>query len=111
MGYQRSRRLRKKMRIDEFQEIGFIVTWSFPEGTAIEQVDATIDQFIHDVFEVHDLSFEGGGYLQWEGLVCQQKIGKCTEEHRGLVSNWLEDKGMLEVRVGELMDINYFDVE
>lgn len=58
MAYQRSRRLRKKMRIDEFQEIGFIVTWSFPEGTAIEQVDATIDQFIGEVFEKHDLSLK-----------------------------------------------------
>ncbi|AWH89331.1 YggL family protein [Limnobaculum parvum] len=109
MAHQRSRRLRKKMRIDEFQEIGFLINWAFPEGTAIEKIDATIDNFINEVFEAHDLSFEGGGYLKWDGLVCQQKIGKCTEEHRGIVTNWLEDKGMLDVKASELMDINYYE--
>lgn len=109
MANQRSRRLRKKMRIDEFQEIGFLVSWAFPEGTSVENIDATIDKFIDEVFEKHELSFEGGGYLQWDGLVCLQKIGKCTEEHRGIVGNWLEDKGMKDVKVSELMDINYID--
>ncbi|QBH95405.1 DUF469 domain-containing protein [Limnobaculum zhutongyuii] len=109
MAHQRSRRLRKKMRIDEFQEIGFLISWAFPEGTVVEKIDATIDNFINDVFEAHDLSFEGGGYLKWDGLVCLQKIGKCTEEHRGIVTNWLEDKGMLDVKASELMDINYYE--
>lgn len=109
MAQQRSRRLRKKMRLDEFQEIGFMVSWAFPEGTEVEKVDATIDRFINDVFEAHDLSFEGGGYLQWDGLVCLQKIGKCTEEHRAIVSKWLESNGMTNVKTSELMDINYFD--
>ncbi|MDR0806781.1 MAG: YggL family protein [Enterobacteriaceae bacterium] len=109
MAQQRSRRLRKKMRIDEFQEIGFLVSWQFPETTTIENIDVTVDKFINEVFETHDLSFEGGGYLKWDGLVCLQKIGKCTDEHRGIVSNWLEDHGMLDVKVSDLMDINYLD--
>ncbi|WP_159565945.1 YggL family protein [Budvicia diplopodorum] len=109
MAQQRSRRLRKKMRLDEFQEIGFMVSWEFPEGTTVEKVDAAIDRFISEVFEAHDLSFEGGGYLQWDGLVCLQKIGKCTEEHRAVVSKWLESNGMNNVKSSELMDINYFD--
>ncbi len=33
MAKNRSRRLRKKMHIDEFQELGFSVAWRFPEGT------------------------------------------------------------------------------
>lgn len=109
MAQQRSRRLRKKMRLDEFQEIGFMVSWEFPEGTEVEKVDATIDSLINEVFEAQDLSFEGGGYLQWDGLVCLQKIGKCTEEHRAIVTKWLESKGMTNVKTSELMDINYFD--
>lgn len=32
MAKNRSRRLRKKMHIDEFQEIGFSVAWSFLKG-------------------------------------------------------------------------------
>lgn len=30
MAKNRSRRLRKKMHIDEFQELGFSVAWRFP---------------------------------------------------------------------------------
>ena len=39
MAKNRSRRLRKKMHIDEFQELGFSVAWRFPEGTSEEQID------------------------------------------------------------------------
>ena len=46
MAKQRSRRLRKKMRIDEFQELGFSVKWTFPENTPIEEVDRFVDELI-----------------------------------------------------------------
>ena len=39
MAKNRSRRLRKKMHIEEFQEVGFSVAWRFPEGTSVEQID------------------------------------------------------------------------
>ncbi|SPX17368.1 protein [Escherichia coli] len=42
MAKNRSRRLRKKMHIDEFQELGFSVAWRFPEGTSEEQIDKTV---------------------------------------------------------------------
>ncbi len=32
----RSRRLRKKLRVDEFQEMGFDISFNFPVGTAEE---------------------------------------------------------------------------
>lgn len=51
MAKNRSRRLRKKMHIDEFQELGFSVAWRFPEGTSEEQIDKTVDDFINDVIE------------------------------------------------------------
>ncbi len=37
MAKNRSRRLRKKMHIEEFQEVGFSVACAFPEGTSVEQ--------------------------------------------------------------------------
>ena len=46
---QRSRRLRKKLRIDEFQELGFELSWNFPAGTAEEQIDRLIDALILEV--------------------------------------------------------------
>ena len=39
MAKNRSRRLRKKMHIEEFHEVGFSVAWRFPEGTSVEQID------------------------------------------------------------------------
>lgn len=89
MAKNRSRRLRKKMHIDEFQELGFSVAWRFPEGTSEEQIDKTVDDFINEVIEPNKLAFDGSGYLAWEGLICMQEIGKCTENIRRLcVSGW-----------------------
>lgn len=67
MAKNRSRRLRKKMHIDEFQELGFSVAWRFPEGTSEEQIDKTVDDFINEVIEPNKLAFDGSGYLAWEG--------------------------------------------
>ena len=51
MAKNRSRRLRKKMHIEEFQEVGFSVAWRFPEGTSVEQIDQDVDAFINDVID------------------------------------------------------------
>ena len=82
MATNRSRRLRKKMHIDEFQEVGFSVAWRFADGTSEEQIDQTVNDLI--------------------GL---QEIGKCTEEHQAIVRKWLEDRGLADVRTSELFDI------
>ncbi len=37
------------------------------------------------------LAYNGSGYLMWEGLICLQQTGKCTDEHRELVREWLEN--------------------
>ena len=57
MAKNRSRRLRKKMHIDEFQELGFSVAWRFPEGTSEEQIDKTVDDFINEVIEPTQYNF------------------------------------------------------
>jgi uncharacterized protein YggL (DUF469 family) len=46
------------------------------------------------VIEPNKLAFDGSGYLSWEGLICMQEIGKCTEEHQAIVRKWLEDRGL-----------------
>ncbi|WP_241650511.1 50S ribosome-binding protein YggL, partial [Rosenbergiella collisarenosi] len=43
MAVNRSRRLRKKLHLDEFQEFGFSVAWSFPAGTDTTTIDKTVD--------------------------------------------------------------------
>lgn len=105
MAKNRSRRLRKKMHIDEFQELGFSVAWRFPEGTSEEQIDQTVNDLIEEVIEPNKLAFDGSGYLSWEGLICMQEIGKCTEEHQAIVRKWLEDRKLADVRTSELFDV------
>lgn len=105
MATQRSRRLRKKMHIDEFQELGFSIAFAFPEGTSEETIDSTVDALINEAIDPNGLAFDGSGYLQWEGLICLQQTGKCTEEHRELVRKWLEDRKLNNIQVTELFDV------
>ncbi|CUU25161.1 hypothetical protein J9874_00512 [Duffyella gerundensis] len=105
MATQRSRRLRKKLHIDEFQELGFSVAWRFPDGTSEAEIDAAVDALINEVIDPAGLAFDGSGYLQWEGLICLQQTGKCTDEHRELVRKWLEDRQYADVKVTELFDV------
>lgn len=105
MTIQRSRRLRKKLHVDEFQELGFSISWNFAKGTDVETIDKTLDKFIDEVIEPNGLAFDGSGYLNWEGIVCLQKIGHCTEEHRQLLKSWLEKHGAQEIVVSELFDV------
>lgn len=105
MAVTRSRRLRKKLHLDEFQEIGFSVSWNFKVGTTTDEIDTTVDAFIDKVIDPNGLAFAGGGYLSWEGIICLRKIGHCTDEHRQLVSQWLTNQGLENVQVTELFDV------
>lgn len=102
---KRNRRIRKKLRVDEFKELGFEVSWKFPAGTEDAQIDAVIDGLINDVIEVNGLGFAGGGDLEWEGIVCTQKIGQCTDEQRVAVKAYLEGQSLENVEVTELFDL------
>lgn len=101
----RSRRLRKKLHLDEFQELGFSVSWSFPAGSSTNDIDSTLHRFIEEVIEPNGLAYDGSGYLQWEGLVCLQKNGKCTDQHRQLIQQWLGSNRLQDIKVTELFDI------
>lgn len=55
------------------------------------------------MIEPNKLAFDGSGYLSWEGLICMQEIGKCTEEHQAIVRKWLEARKLEDVRTSELL--------
>ena len=101
----RNRRLRKKLRVDEFQELGFDVAWKLPDAYESDQIDNFIDEFFSDVIEPNGLGFGGEGGIIWHGLVCTQKLGKCNEEHRSSVEKWLESSDATAVSVSELYDV------
>ena len=107
---QRSRRLRKKLRIEEFQELGFEVSWNFPLATAEAQIDSLIDALINEVIEPRGLAFAGDGHLAWQGLICTQQIGKCSAEDIQACCEWLKQKGMEHIHHSELFDLWYGDL-
>ena len=107
---QRSRRLRKKLRLEEFQELGFELSWNFPAGTAEEKIDQTIDAMILEVVEPRKLALAGNGHLGWEGLICTQQIGKCSEDDIKACCEWLKQSGMENIKHSNLFDIWYGDL-
>lgn len=109
MATNRKRRLRKKLRVDEFQELGFDLSWSFPEGTTEAAIDAVLDGLIAEVIDPNKLAFAADGNLQWDGMVCTETLGKCTEAQRTEVEAWLTAKGVLDLKVSPLFDIWYGD--
>ncbi len=102
---KRKARLRKKLRVDEYQELGFDIAWKFADDASNESIDAFLNKFFCEAIEPNDLGFGGEGDTLWHGLICMQKLGKCTEEHRTLVEKWLTDNGATAVAVSELYDV------
>ncbi|GAA5130062.1 50S ribosome-binding protein YggL [Thalassotalea piscium] len=101
----RSRRLRKKLRVDEFKELGFDVAWKFADDIDGEGIDTFMNKFFDEVIEPNGLGFGGEGDKIWHGLVCTQSLGQCTEEHRSAVEKWLKANGVTAVSVSELYDV------
>jgi len=101
----RNRRLRKKLRVDEFQELGFDLAWQLPRESSNEAVDDFLSKFFNEVIEPNGLGFGGEGDTLWHGIICTQKLGKCTDEHRNIVEKWLTENGAVAVSVSELYDV------
>ncbi len=101
----RNRRLRKKLRVGEFKELGFDVAWQLKEGITGEELDAFIDKFFEEVIQPNGLGFGGEGDTLWHGLICTQKLDSCTDENRAAVEKWLTGNGATSVAVSELYDV------
>ena len=76
MATNRSRRLRKKLCVDEFQELGFELTLNFKADLNDQTVDAFIDQFLAQAIAGNGLDYVGG---EDYGLVCLAKRGSVDE--------------------------------
>ncbi|MGL5395642.1 MAG: 50S ribosome-binding protein YggL [Shewanella sp.] len=101
----RSRRLRKKLHVGEFKELGFTVRWHFDPKADINDIKAFVRQFQNEVLADNGLQFTGNGYHEWEGIVQLERPGICSDAHRTLVEEWLKTKGMSHVWTSALFDI------
>ena len=100
------KRLRKKLHLKEFQELGFEITCSFVPNFSDADFDSFIDEFIDEAIERNGLQFGGGGdRKEWRGFVALDHRGMVTEAHRTKVSDWLASRTEItEYQVGNLVD-------
>ena len=107
MATNRSRRLRKKLYVDEFKVLGF----AFFCHLHLKQ-EADCDQIIDDFLsfiEERGLVMGGGADLtSFDGfIVPERRYDSASEEDRLAVEQWLtEHSGCSDVEVGPLVDAN-----
>lgn len=105
MATNRSRRLRKKLCVDEFQELGFELTLNFKADLSDQVIDSFVDQFLDDAIAGNGLDYVGG---EDYGLVCLAKRGSVNEEQRSAVEAWLKGRDELQgFEVSPLLDVWY----
>lgn len=105
MPKNRSQRLRKKLRVDEFKEFGFLITFSLSNDINVESNNAFVDRFLAEAIEANGLVFGGGIGETTEGFATLNKRGTATEEHRQQVKNWLSVQAEVsKIKIGELQD-------
>lgn len=106
MATNRSRRLRKKLCVDEFQELGFELNLNYPDDLDDAAVEDFLDQFI-DMVADNDLGYVGGDDY---GFICLGKRGSVSAEQRASVEAWLKGRSELSsFEVSPLMDVWYPD--
>ncbi|MHA6193891.1 YggL family protein [Pseudomonas wadenswilerensis] len=107
MATNRSRRLRKKLCVGEFQELGFELNLEFKEDLSDEAIDAFLDAFLAEAMDANGLDYVGGEDF---GLVCSAKRGSVTEEQRASVEAWLKGRNELtKIDISPLLDAWYPD--
>lgn len=103
------KRLRKKLRRGEFQELGFEICFRAAEDISEETFDNVVDAFISQAIEANGLICGGGGRKpEWEVFVTLDRRGSATEMHRQTVQRWLATYPEISTtQVGPLVDAWY----
>lgn len=98
----RSRRLRKKLRMGEFQELGFEVEMKLATNVTPAEEDSFMDAFLSGIIEPRSLIFAGGIN---SGFVARGGRASATEDDRESVRRRLLSRPEVEsVVIGPLID-------
>ena len=92
MATNRSRRLRKKLCVDEFQELGCELQLQYRDGADESERDAFILALHNEVLIPQGLLLIGCNEF---GLVCLMKRGSVSTEQRAAVEQWLSSRSDL----------------
>jgi uncharacterized protein YggL (DUF469 family) len=107
MATNRSRRLRKKLCVDEFQELGFELNFTYNTGLDLAATEAFLDAFLAEAIAANGLGYVGGDDY---GFVCLGKRGSVSAEQRASVESWLKGRSELAgFEISPLMDVWYPD--
>lgn len=110
----RSRRLRKKLFLDEFQQMGFSVAFKLDPELPRDQAEILWDRFLDEAIEGNGLSCGGGGSWHEAHFYVMPAYGpghRSAQPHqRTAVLEWFEanrDQGVVDYGASPLMDANY----
>lgn len=103
---RRSRRLRKKLHVDEFQEWGFEFAADLIAPMSPEDQESLCDLFLFEVVAARKLAL--GGWITG-GFVAADGRASTSDEDRASVQQWLSARPEIKaVQVGPLVDAWYF---
>ena len=104
MTKNRSRRLRKKIRVGEFQEYGFWITFMLPNEKDTDAEFAFARRFIVEALNKQGLIFGGPIGEKTNGFATLKERGSVTDTHRQVVKDWLSAKqNVTNIVIGELV--------
>ncbi|MFS2124615.1 YggL family protein [Pseudomonas sp. Pseusp97] len=107
MATHRSRRLRKKLCVDEFQELGFELSFQYREEIGEAGIDDFMQRFAGLAVEPNDLVYSG---CDEYGFICLARRGSVSEQQREWIEGWLKQQPELAgFKVSPLMDAWYPD--
>ncbi len=105
------KRLRKKLRKGEFQEMGFFISFNFERELSQEKSHVFFHKLL-GLLENNNLAVGGGllyekGYS--EGFVTWDGRGTVLEKHRILIDKWLNEQNSMikNYEIGVLVDAWY----
>jgi uncharacterized protein YggL (DUF469 family) len=102
---RRSRRLRKKLHVGEFKELGFEFEVVLKDTVPPGEEEALADLFLAEIVEPRHLAF--GGWITGGFISCWGR-GSVTEEDREAIRSWLLARAEIgEARVSPLVDAWY----
>ena len=102
MTKNRSRRLRKKLHVGEFLELGFNLSFTMNKDMSTEAMDAFVDRFLTEAIYGQGLFFGGGIGEMTEGFVSKHR-GTATEAHRQYIETWLiKQRDVFSAEIGDL---------
>lgn len=109
MSKRHNLRQRKKLRIGEFQELGFHISATLRDGVSGVDAERVCDAFIAECIEAARLTYGGAIDDKLDGFVVPEASRRsATESHRSVVRRWLEERAELTtIRVGPLVDAWY----